>query len=491
MPPDDQPPAHLAVDRPARRRRPFVGLAWLVILAICGFKVADVVITSLGLADTGTQDAGPAVSLNAGLLGKVLVGGVALSPGSEELFMGQASAYKETGPGDRLGYIILALELSGPDAALAALDDPAIVPSDLVDAGWSDDQARLVTLLREAVGDRAAGDLNLTALDDSERAEIEDLAGWLGRLLLHPAGGPEPSVRESMVQGAVASVVAFMVIGGILAAGCLGGFIALIIFLVLAAGGRVRHGLSVPGQAPGGVYLEAFAVWTLIFLGMQLGLGLLNSAKLLSADLAPAASIIGFFASLLAVGWPVVRGVPWRQVRQDIGWTTGRGMPSETVMAGLGGYSMVLPIAGAGLILVVLLVQLQQYLLPDAPPPSHPAQQMASSGNWMVIAQLYVIACLAAPVVEETMFRGILFRYFRDATSRLGVVSGFLASAVATSLLFAAIHPQGLAAIPALMGLAIGFCLLREWRGSLLGPMVAHGVNNFLIISLNVVLFGA
>jgi len=488
---NDQTPDDKTTGAPARSPRPVVWLAWLVILAVCGYKVADVVVTSLGLADEGSETDQPVISLNVELVGKVLVGGASLSPDSVGLFMGQAEAFKETGPGDRLGYIILALELTGPEAAQAALDDTSIVPADLASAGWSGDQIRLLTLLREAANDRAAGDPSLPSLDETERADIEELAGWLGRLLLHPEGGPEPQVRALMTQRAVASLLAFIVIGGTLAAGCLVGLVGLIILLTFAAGGSVRRGLIVPGNAGGGIYLEAFAIWTLIFLGIQMALGLLNRAELLPADLALAATIIGFFGSLLAVGWPVVRGVPWRQVRQDIGWTGGRGVANETVVAGLGGYAMVLPIAGVGLILVVLLVQLQQYLLPDAPPPSHPAQQMASSGNWAVIAQLYVIACIAAPIVEETVFRGVLFRYFREATTKWGLVASFLASAMATSLLFAAIHPQGLAAIPALMGLAIGFCLLREWRGSLLGPMVAHGLNNFLIISLNVMLFGA
>ena len=33
-----------------------------------------------------------------------------------------------------------------------------------------------------------------------------------------------------------------------------------------------------------------------------------------------------------------------------------------------------------------------------------------------------------------------------------------------------------------------GFTIAREWRGSLLPGMVAHGLNNFVILTLNIVL---
>jgi membrane protease YdiL (CAAX protease family) len=50
------------------------------------------------------------------------------------------------------------------------------------------------------------------------------------------------------------------------------------------------------------------------------------------------------------------------------------------------------------------------------------------------------------------------------------------------SLIFAAIHPQGWVAIPALMSLSCGFTLVREWRGTLLPGMVAHGLHNGLLL---------
>ena len=65
-----------------------------------------------------------------------------------------------------------------------------------------------------------------------------------------------------------------------------------------------------------------------------------------------------------------------------------------------------------------------------------------------------------------------------------------LPSALFISLLFAAIHPQSYVVIPALASLAFGFSLLREWRGSLIAPMVGHSLHNGALVGLWWVVFG-
>jgi membrane protease YdiL (CAAX protease family) len=89
-----------------------------------------------------------------------------------------------------------------------------------------------------------------------------------------------------------------------------------------------------------------------------------------------------------------------------------------------------------------------------------------------------LLASVVAPIVEETMFRGVLYRHLREASCRWGSVLSILFSALASSFVFAAIHPQGWLGIPVLMALAIAFALAREWRRSLLPAMIAHGINN-------------
>jgi membrane protease YdiL (CAAX protease family) len=90
----------------------------------------------------------------------------------------------------------------------------------------------------------------------------------------------------------------------------------------------------------------------------------------------------------------------------------------------------------------------------------------------------------------EIAFRGILYRHLRDECGRLGLVASLAIAALASSFLFAVIHPQGVLFAPALMGLAVAFCISRETRGSLWPAIVAHGINNAVTLSLGVTLLG-
>jgi membrane protease YdiL (CAAX protease family) len=196
---------------------------------------------------------------------------------------------------------------------------------------------------------------------------------------------------------------------------------------------------------------------------------------------------LGFLASLLALAWPVRRGIGWDEVRRDVGWTTGERAWLEPLI-GAGGYLCALPLVGIGLVLTLLLLGLQGLLGPEPSPfapaggPAHPiVLQLAESGWWLKLQVLF-LASVAAPIVEETMFRGVLYRHLRDATSRFGTVLSVLVSGMLNGLIFAAIHPQGWVAIPALMALAWAFVLLREWRGTLVPAMVVHAISNGVVM---------
>jgi membrane protease YdiL (CAAX protease family) len=115
-------------------------------------------------------------------------------------------------------------------------------------------------------------------------------------------------------------------------------------------------------------------------------------------------------------------------------------------------------------------------------PVSHPAIEEAS-GDAGVRFHLFLAACVWAPFVEEAVFRGAFQRYLRSRLPRV-------ASAALVGLLFAAVHPQGLAAIPALMAIGGWFALLREWRGSLVPCIAAHAVHNLALVSLAVFVLG-
>ena len=119
---------------------------------------------------------------------------------------------------------------------------------------------------------------------------------------------------------------------------------------------------------------------------------------------------------------------------------------------------------------------------------AHPIIIDIANGVWTTKLLVIFMAAVAAPVVEETMFRGILYRQLRSSSYRFPKAISIVCSVMLVSFVFAAIHPQGWIAIPALMGIAVGMNLLREWRGSLIPSMVVHGLSNGIVVSMIVLM---
>ena len=85
-------------------------------------------------------------------------------------------------------------------------------------------------------------------------------------------------------------------------------------------------------------------------------------------------------------------------------------------------------------------------------------------------ATLLFFAVALAPVTEELVFRGVLFRYVRGRAPRWLALAG-------PALLFAALH-QNLASLAGLFTLGLCFSLAYERTGDLRVPIVAHGLFN-------------
>jgi membrane protease YdiL (CAAX protease family) len=285
--------------------------------------------------------------------------------------------------------------------------------------------------------------------------------------------------------------VNFALLGGGAGLGFLG-LIALVVFLFLVAAGKVRMRLRC-GVPYGGVYAETFAVWMALFAGLGLAARWLLQYVSLPFLLAEGGVTL---LSLVALGWPVLRGIPWPQVRQDIGWTLGR-RPLLEPLLGVGCYLMSLPLLVVGVFLFLVLVLLQQALAGDqggalegVTRSAHPIVGYVVHSDWWQKVQILVLAAVVAPIAEETMFRGVLYRHLREASCRLRTWVSFLVSATVVSFLFAAIHPQGLLTVPVLMSLAYGFALAREWRGTVIPCMVGHALNNALAMLLSMLVLG-
>ncbi len=104
------------------------------------------------------------------------------------------------------------------------------------------------------------------------------------------------------------------------------------------------------------------------------------------------------------------------------------------------------------------------------------------------IAAGVVLYALVAPIVEEILFRGILYGRLKS------YAADGKAAIVASALLFGLYHGN---LVQGIYGFLIGglFALLYEWSGSLWIPMVLHGAANLCIYLLNTIapksLYGA
>ncbi|MFM8581790.1 MAG: lysostaphin resistance A-like protein, partial [Planctomycetaceae bacterium] len=151
-----------------------------------------------------------------------------------------------------------------------------------------------------------------------------------------------------------------------------------------------------------------------------------------------------------------------------------------------------LPVVFLGMLGTVVMMQLMNQLataaLPLADVPAHPIVELFARGALAEKLQAVAVVLLV-PITEEIMFRGAMYRHLREASGRGGIVLSVLFSLFFSSFLFAVIHPQGPAGVPLLMSIAIVLAVVREWRESLVSPIVTHMVVNGVTTSLALLAF--
>ena len=457
------PTAEIELVEPTPGGHPII--AWTIILALVLF----IVFAPRRKPDVPDRVAGGHVGLEPG--GR---------PGADGAQLFQQSQNLNTGPIDnRLCFVILAGEMAGASEAVEQLDRL----SKQLERSKTEptaDQAKVMNALSRLYADYQKEQWNAASLGASERELLKRELDWFGRLALAPNQGADNNARSAVLAPAQRTMIVLLLafLSGALVA--MAGLAAMVVFVVLLFCGKIRSRLKT-GSAGGGLYAETFAVWMVLFLGLNLAVSLIPWPQVTMLP-----NMAAFFLSLSALGWPVLRGVSWNQVRQDVGLTAGC-RPFLELFWGVVCYISTLPLVAIGLIFVVVMLQLQGVVgepggdkFGHVATPSHPIVQWISESGWWGRIVIFSIACIAAPVVEETMFRGVLYRHLRNSTAAWRVSSSIVFSVLVNSFLFAAIHPQGYLAIPVLMSLAAGFSLAREWRGSLLTPMTAHATNNAL-----------
>ncbi len=455
-------------------------LSWIAIAALIGvvLMLHRVAPAPPPVAAVAVEPPTPMITL----MGRYAVGAKSMMPAADADTLAplatQMQTIAEGYPEDRLRAAIVTGELKGPEAALAALDEieeehPLVLtPPDAADAPADPDAPLPISADLQSDIDlvRAIFRGDVVERDPAAHTGFVERHQFFAETALSQ-GQPDSAPLRAAVVARAQRTTAVMLVGvGTLFCIGIAGFVVGILAVAWLAKGRIRAAYAPP--APGGsVYIEAFALFLFIFLAINIVAMVLEKAT--GQDFTP----LLIWLVPLAAFYPLLRGVPWSQHKYAIGWHTGRGVFRE-IGAAVVGYLAGIPIVAAGIGLTFLLMQLSALLSPGEPsaPPSHPIMDKIGTGGALGVLSVFLLASVWAPLTEESLFRGALYHHLR------GRWRPFF-GALFVGLIFAVVHPQGFVAIPALASLGFVFCLMREWRGSLIAPMLSHGVHNGAIMA--------
>jgi membrane protease YdiL (CAAX protease family) len=353
------------------------------------------------------------------------------------------------GPKQQLLLVSVIGEVEGRQAAEAALDRCARTLKD--DPGRAD-----IPTLRTIYSGRPGG------VSPEQRAALIADEGWFGKLALSFGRPDDDPQRAAVLHSATRAAIAGIAFEAVVGLSMLAGLALLITAIVLIATGRL-HRCYGPASFQTTAFLEGFALYLPGFLIIEvLAQRLLHGPMMLGA-------MLTLPWILFAALWPLLRGVSWEALRGGLGWYRGQGVLREAG-CGIAGYVAGLPVIAIGALAAYVLASRTHTQM------SHPivfSDLRSASG----ILQIYLLASVFAPLVEETMFRGALFNHLRQQ-------HGWFLSAAISSLLFATVHPQGWAAIPAIGSIGFVLASIREWRGTFIASATAHALNNAVVTTL-------
>jgi membrane protease YdiL (CAAX protease family) len=379
---------------------------------------------------------------------------------------------KSQGMLEQLAFVVAARWMDDDQAAAEAMDSiEAEYPTDAM-------VRQVKACLAQAASIAPPGDGSPASLPEGVTRESLAPLGASAALLESMATG-DAALGAQVAERAKRTALAVVGFIGLAIVALVVGLVALIMLSVKAVGGAPMSRLAPTLLGHQGIHIELFAAWV----AYEVVLGVVAS-KVDLAGLGTIGVITFQSLGLLALCWPIMRGMPWGELRRELGLTMGAGVLRE-VGWGVLAWCMAIPMVMVGFVISLILGWLLGGDLSNA---SHPLQEGLRSSSTLGIVIWYLVAAVVAPLLEEIVFRGGLYRGLRGGTSGMPLLASMVVSALLSSLVFAAIHPQGALFVPILGALAMSFCLVRELRGSLVAPMVGHALNNGLIVTLNLVL---
>lgn len=407
-----------------------------------------------------------------------------------------------------------AVDAEDLDELLAALEPMAITRAErlrlaivLADIGRREEALRRLDVLR-AEADPGGGiqiDAEwLSALyrDGTEAVPLDAQHaltarhGWFGRLALaHGLSRSDPARRQLVMRlWRIGRFGTGLAIGFGLATLLGIGALALIIVHLRRAGfdwsGPFERGAistydhlagRMVGPAGGGdaVMLETVA---LFLVGLLLAVGAPIMAYAGGVEGASATLILTqilMWAVLGVVAWPLMRGVSWGRLVEDLGLTRGVGIGREAAF-GVIGYAASLPMLAVAMQVGQSLEAILGGGGTGEGADGYPLMEQPLANSWVAVLFGAAGAVIWAPIIEEIVYRGALYRFLRARLSAAVTI-------LLTASVFAIGHPYAPLGILSVFVSGVAFGLLREWRGSLVAPMVAHALHNTIAVAPTIV----
>lgn len=133
-----------------------------------------------------------------------------------------------------------------------------------------------------------------------------------------------------------------------------------------------------------------------------------------------------------------------------------------------------IPITIGMMIVTAILVSLSSQLFGEVPTAQDQIAPGATSLSFADFLWIFGVAAIGAPIAEEYLFRGLLYRLLRQ---KMTVVAAVTISAVA----FAFLHFIP-ALVPAFLGMGVVLALVAERYDSLYPAMLVHALNNGIAV---------
>ena len=391
-------------------------------------------------------------------------------------------------PEDRVRLIMISAEFEGTEAALKRLEEFRL---EALDIGEHEEEDELS--ISVSTDDLVLQELNILrtlytdgrdALTDDEQQQLKDRYGYVGHVSLTHGMAETDPLRAELTSGFGSLMWFLVLVGLVLLLGPLSGLVLLIFGIISFSTGRMKMRARIP--KPGGsIYLETYTLFVLGFCIMAVTTFLISHSAY--PELA-AFSLIAQWLLLLTVFWALLRGAGLSDWKQATGWNTGEGVFKE-IGCGIIAYLASIPIYIIGVIITAILLVTKEMIAtnanngvpPEPEPMTNPVFEMVASGDMFMILFLFVLATTWAPIVEESIFRGALYRHLRGRLH-------WVPTAIVTGVLFAFMHDYGPLMVAPLIALGFMFAFMREWRGSIIAPMVAHFIHNFTLMSFMIML---